>query len=433
MPRRKSTPRPPESADRPEPSEVGDAASDHPASEHPASEHRKDRDQLQGRHGLKTEDPGDVSGSEELSDADEESPRSADGSELLSGGTLRLTVEPRAHGWRVDHYLVRLFPNFSRAQFQKAIGASGVEVNGLPVKMSRRLHVNDIVVVRLPERPDETLQPEPIPLDVLFEDEHLVVINKQAGLITHPGKGNYGGTLANALQYHFNTLSDAAGRFRPGIVHRLDRDTSGVIVVAKDNQVHHHLSAQFEERTVSKEYRAIVWGELEQDRGVIKTHMRVHPKHREKMMVCDAGGNAREAVTSYEVVERFRGFTHVRLLPKTGRTHQLRVHMRHLGHPLVADVLYGGRDVMTASFLAGRETGGYSGQAAAAQLDLNRTAEADRLITRQALHAHRLEFRHPVTRAPLVVVAELPADMHRTLEQLRLHLSGTADSAARGR
>ena len=345
----------------------------------------------------------------------------ADQAELALSGTLRLTVEPRAHGWRVDHYLARLFPNFSRAQFQKAIEASGVEVNGLPVKMSRRIHVNDIVVVRLPERPDDTLQPEAIPLEILFEDEHLVVINKQAGLITHPGKGNYGGTLANALQYHFNTLSDAAGRFRPGIVHRLDRDTSGVIVVAKNNQVHHHLSAQFEERTVTKEYRAIVWGELEQDRGVITTHMRVHPKHREKMMVCEPGGNAREAVTQYEVAERFRGYTHVRLLPKTGRTHQLRVHMRHLGHPLLADMLYGGRDVMTRAFLERGESGGYSGQAAALQLDLARSAEPDRLIARQALHAHRLEFRHPATREPMTVVANLPPDMEATLQTLRSH------------
>lgn len=352
---------------------------------------------------------------------DEVTAPAADQARLELSGTLRLTVEPRAHGWRVDHYLARLFPNFSRAQFQKAIEASGVEVNGLPVKMSRRLHVNDIVVVRLPERPDETLQPEAIPLDILFEDEHLVVINKQAGLITHPGKGNYGGTLANALQYHFNSLSDAAGRFRPGIVHRLDRDTSGVIVVAKNNQVHHHLSAQFEERTVTKEYRAIVWGELVQDRGVITTHMRVHPKHREKMMVCEPGGNSREAVTHYEVAERFRGYTHVRLLPKTGRTHQLRVHMRHLGHPLLADVLYGGRDVMTRSFLERGESGGYSGQAAATQLDVAQTAEGDRLIVRQALHAHRLEFRHPATREPMTVVAQLPPDMEATLATLRAH------------
>jgi 23S rRNA pseudouridine1911/1915/1917 synthase len=366
------------------------------------------------------DDAVDDDGSDDDAAADGESSAEEGTADLLSGGTLRLTVEPRAHGWRVDHYLARLFPNFSRAQFQKAIEASGVEVNGLPVKMSRRLHVNDIVVVRLPARPDETLQPEPIPLSVLFEDEHLVVINKQAGLITHPGKGNYGGTLANALQYHFNTLSDAAGRFRPGIVHRLDRDTSGVIVVAKNNQVHNHLSSQFEERTVTKEYRAIVWGELEQERGVIVTHMRVHPKHREKMMVCEPGGNAREAVTNYDVVERFQGFTHVRLLPKTGRTHQLRVHMRHLGHPLVADVLYGGRDVMTASYLERGETGGYSGQAAATQLEQARTVEADRLIVRQALHAHRLEFRHPVTREGMVVVAPLPADMEGTLERLRM-------------
>ena len=251
--------------------------------------------------------------------------------------------------------------------------------------------------------PDQTLLPEDIPLDVLYEDEHIVVINKQADMIVHPGKGNYGGTLAGALQFHFDQLSDVAGRFRPGIVHRLDRDTSGVMVVAKNNQVHNNLSGQFEQREVTKEYRAIVWGVVELDSDWIETSMRVNPKHREKMMVCEPGGNAREAATFYEVLERFDGFTYVKLLPKSGRTHQLRVHMQHLGHPVVADRLYGGRSELKVSDLALQE----------------KPAEDEILITRQALHAFRLEFRHPQSGQPHAFEAPLPEDMQRTLSVLR--------------
>jgi 23S rRNA pseudouridine1911/1915/1917 synthase len=318
----------------------------------------------------------------------------------LSEQPVLLTVEARAHGWRVDHYLTRLFPNYSRALFQKAIDEEAVLVNGLPVKASRRLRVNDRLSVRLPGRADRTLPAENLPLEILFEDEHLVVINKAAGMITHPGRGNYGGTLAGAL--------------RPGIVHRLDRDTSGVLVVAKDNQVHHRLSAQFERREVVKEYRAITWGVIERDNDVIETFVRVNPKAREKMIVCEAGGNARSAVTHYEVLERFYDFTYVRLFPKTGRTHQLRVHLRHLGHPIVADRLYGGRQALARSYLD---------PALPVRRDSRRppeiTGESDVLICRQALHALRLSFRHPVSDAPLVFEAPLPVDMENTLAALR--------------
>lgn len=318
---------------------------------------------------------------------------------------LQLTVEARAHGWRVDHYLHRLFPNFSRALFQKAIEQGRVLLNGLPVKPARRLRVNDRLSVLLPELPDETLPPEDIPLEVLYEDDCLVILNKPAGMIVHPGKGRYRGTLAGALQHHFDRLSDVAGRLRPGIVHRLDRDTSGVLVVAKDNQVHHRLSAQFERRDVRKEYRALCWGEMHLDRDYIETHVRVNPKHREKMMVCPPGGNAREAVTFYEVLERFRGFTYVRLLPKTGRTHQLRVHLQYLGHPIVADRLYGGRSELRLSAVIG-------------------ACDPDRvLIARQALHAFRLEFQHPESGKPLAFEARLADDIAETLQVLRAQAS----------
>jgi 23S rRNA pseudouridine1911/1915/1917 synthase len=341
--------------------------------------------------------------------------------EALSAQPVAITVEARAHGWRVDHYLARLYPNYSRALFQKAIEQQGVLVNGLAVKASRRLRVNDILSVRLPEVADESLLPENIPLEIVYEDSFLVVINKPAGLITHPGKANYRGTLAAGLQFHFDALSDVAGKLRPGIVHRLDRGTSGLLVVAKDNQIHHLLSRQFERREVTKEYRAIVWGIIDRDRDTIDTYVRVNPKRREAMMVCEEGGTARRAVTDFEVLERFSGFTHVRLLPKTGRTHQLRVHSRHIGHPIVADRLYGGRAVLTRAYLAGSEA-----PRGLRQKPGPEPAEPDEiLMSRPALHAHRLAFRHPATEKPVEFAAPLPADMENTLAALRKALPTT--------
>ena len=323
-----------------------------------------------------------------------------------------VTVEARAHGWRVDHYLARLYPNYSRELFRKAIDQSAVQLNGLPVKAARRLRVNDRLAIRLPEMPDNTLQPEDLPIQIVYEDDSLAIINKPANMVTHPGKGNFKGTLAAAVQFHFDKLSSVAGQLRPGIVHRLDRDTTGVIVIAKDNAVHSRLSSQFEQREVKKEYRAIVRGTLERDSDYIRTWIKVHPKNHEKMLTCQEGEQgAREAVTFYQVLERFRGFTYVQLLPETGRTHQLRVQMLHLKCAIMADRLYAGHEQVTRGELAAPET--------IANGD-------DTLITRQALHAFRLQIRHPVTDKPMLFEAELPDDMQRVLEALRTYrkLSG---------
>ncbi len=324
----------------------------------------------------------------------------------LSTEPIEITVEARAHGWRIDHYLCRLYPNYTRVLFQKAIKQEAVLVNGLPVKAARRMRVNDRVSVRLPELPDNQLPPEDIPLDIIYEDDFIAVINKPSDMIVHPGKGNYAGTLAGALQHHFDQLSDVAGQFRPGIVHRLDRNTSGLLVVAKDNQVHARLSAQFEKREVQKEYRAIVWGRMEFDTDYIETFMSVHPRHREKMIVCDEGCNARDAFTYYEVIQRYKAFSYVRLKPRTGRTHQLRVHMQHIGHPIVADRVYGGRITLKMKDLS------VQAEADAAEL------ESDILIDRQALHAHRLEFSHPHSGKQMQFEAPLPEDMQQTLAAL---------------
>lgn len=334
----------------------------------------------------------------------------------LSSEPVLLTVESRAHGWRLDHYLTRLFPNYSRALLQKAIDEHAVLLNGLPVKRARRLRINDRLSIRLPDEPDDSIEPEDLPLEILHEDEWLIVLNKQPDMIVHPGRGNTRGTLAAALQFHFDELSDAAGQHRPGIVHRLDRDTSGVIVVAKNNQVHSRLSRQFEQRSVTKQYVAIVTGQVDYESDWIETFVKVHPYYREKMTVCAEEERARHASTFYEVAERFRGYTLVNLYPKTGRTHQLRVHMAHLGFPIVADRMYGGGERLRLSDLTGSSAADdvASDEDAAAPDD-------DTLISRQALHAHRLEFQHPHSGQEVEFVAPLPADIQRTLEALRTH------------
>jgi 23S rRNA pseudouridine1911/1915/1917 synthase len=263
--------------------------------------------------------------------------------------------------------------------------------------------VNDRLSVTLTDAERPGIEPEDLPLSIVYEDDALVVVNKAAGMVVHPGRGSSRGTLAAALQFHFNQLSDVAGRHRPGIVHRLDRDTTGVILVAKDNQVHQKLAAQFEKREVRKEYRAIVRGVPELNSDFIRTFMTTHPRIREKMIVCPEGGNAREAVTFYRTAENFGRYAFMELHPRTGRTHQLRVHMQHIATPIVADRLYIGTGELKASDI------------------VPGTAEATDqvLIGRQALHAFRLTIRHPISGAEMQFEAPLPDDMQRTLEFLR--------------
>lgn len=349
--------------------------------------------------------------SEDLSDAEDSAVNGGAG-DVSSPACEQLTVEARAHGWRLDHYLTRTFPNYTRKLFQAAITEGKVLLNGVPAKSSRRVRVNDRLQVELPTRPDTSLIPEDLPLEILYEDDVLVVLNKAAGMIVHPGKGNYRGTLAGALQFHFDTLSDVAGALRPGIVHRLDRDTTGIIIVAKSNVIHREISGQFERREVEKEYVALVWDHLSFDSDLIDTHVSVDPRVRERMRVCDEGGNARNAVTFFQVARRYQAasgqrFSEVKLFPKTGRTHQLRVHMQHLGHPIVADRMYGGRQELLLGDLS---------------RDLPADADASQvLINRQALHARRIRFQHPVSGESVEFTAPLPADFQQTLEALATH------------
>jgi 23S rRNA pseudouridine1911/1915/1917 synthase len=329
----------------------------------------------------------------------------------LSETPQEFEVKPRTDGKRIDAYLASRFTDYSRRVIQKVIDAEAVQVNGRPVKASYRVRAGDRVCIRLPELPDTTPEPEEIPIEVLYEDEALTVVNKPPGMVTHPAKGNWRGTLVNALQFHYDTLSTLAGEHRPGIVHRLDRDTTGLLVVVKDELAHRRLGLQFELRKVHKEYLALVHGSPQRDRDYIERPIGFHPTVREKMAIRTPEDGGKPAVTFYEVAERFRDFAMVRCQPRTGRTHQIRIHLTHVGHPILADKLYSGRDRITVGDVMGPEK---------SRKVLPEEAEAT-LIDRQALHAHRLRFAHPLTGQELDLTAPLPADMARTLQALRTY------------
>lgn len=306
-------------------------------------------------------------------------------------------------------FLASQFPAISRANVRRAIDAGHVDVDGVQCKPSWRLRGRERVEVRQIEVPREGPAPQNIPLTILHEDDAIVVVNKPAGMVVHPAKGHWEGTLASALAHHFTTLSGRGGPTRPGIVHRLDRDTSGVIVVAKNDQTHDALAAQFKSRAVTKEYLAIVVGVPEMDHDRIDEPIGNHPTHRDKKAIRRKDPDARPSVTEYQVIERFAGFALVRAMPKTGRTHQIRLHLAHVRHSVLCDRLYGGRAMLNEAELIPR---GPIGQDSGAATDV-------RLLDRQALHAHRLAFKHPTTGERVEFVAELPADMERTLAALR--------------
>jgi 23S rRNA pseudouridine1911/1915/1917 synthase len=256
--------------------------------------------------------------------------------------------------------------------------------------------------------------PQDIPLDVLHEDASIVVVNKPAGMIVHPAKGHWDGTLAGALAYHIGAMSQRGGPTRPGIVHRLDRDTSGVIVVAKNDQAHDALAAQLKARTVEKQYLAIVVGVPQFDQDVINQPIGDHPTEREKKSIRPGHPSSREAVTHYEVVERFFGYALVRARPKTGRTHQVRLHLAHAGYPVLCDRLYAGRNPKKISELEliPRERLRQDNSAPV-------PVESEPLLARQALHAHRLALVHPTSGERMEFEAPLAADMEHTLAALR--------------
>lgn len=326
--------------------------------------------------------------------------------ENLSSEAVELVVQATEAGWRLDVFLAHHFPDYSRVHLRRAITAGGVGVDDKGGKPSYRLKPGQRVRIVLPEIPRQSPKPENIPLEILLEDDHFLVVNKPPGMVVHPARGNWSGTLANALAYHFaGHLSSLGGPARPGIVHRLDRDTSGVVLVAKNDMAHAKLSGQFQSQTIHKRYVALVLGCPELDRDLIDEPIGAHPRQREKMAIRRDASVGRPARTFYETRERFDGFALLELAPKTGRTHQIRVHLDHIGYPVLCDRQYGGRARITRG-------------------EIRRdSSDTFVLLERQALHAQRLSFAHPESGCPVEVEAPLPLDIQAVLDELREHRS----------
>jgi len=313
-------------------------------------------------------------------------------------------------GKRLDAFLTSRIRGVSRVRVRRSIDEGAALVDGKPRKASYRLRAGETVEFVLGSTPPDGPQPEAIELSVLFEDEAIAVVDKPAGMVVHPAKGHWSGTLASALAYHFDQLSTVGGAVRPGIVHRLDRETSGVLVVAKTDEAHRRLADQFKARTVRKEYLALVLGSPDRDRDMIDHPIGDHPKHRERKALRAGHTSSREAQTFYEVEERFTGIALVRAKPKTGRTHQIRLHLTHAGFPVLGDKIYGGRTRLTVGEL----------RTLCRDKRLATDLPDDEvLLDRQALHAHRIGFAHPTTGELVDFETPLPADFERLLRILR--------------
>ena len=305
------------------------------------------------------------------------------------------TVDPIDEGTRIDAYIAKV-GDMSRSGAAKLIEDGFVTVGGKCVKEKRRKVAKDeVVCVDIPEPKEAEALPENIPLDIVYEDTDIIVINKPSGMVVHPAPGNYSGTLVNALLYHCkDSLSGIGGVMRPGIVHRIDKDTSGLLVVAKNDFSHNELSEELKHHGIVREYHAIVKGGFKVDSGTVSAYVGRHPIDRKKMAVLPEGApGARDATTHYEVLARFSGFTYLKLYLETGRTHQIRVHMSHIGHALIGDEVYGG--------------------------SISRfEREHKALLDGQALHARRLTLTHPRTKELMTFECPLPENFKKLLKIL---------------
>ena len=299
---------------------------------------------------------------------------------------IRLRASEESKNQRLDAFLASSLDGLTRSQATQLIESGEVAVNGRAVSKSYKLAGGEDIAVTLPEPEPVEAVPQDIPLDVVYEDADVIVVNKPSGMVVHPAPGHPDGTLVNALLYHCaGTLSGVGGALRPGIVHRIDRDTSGLIIAAKNDAAHQYLSAQLADHTLARTYECIVVGALREDRGTVDAPIARHPTDRKRMAVV-AGG--REAVTHWEVIARYPGYTHVRCRLETGRTHQIRVHMAYIGHPILGDTVYGAK----------KEVPGLTGQ---------------------CLHAVGLRFLHPRTHEVMELSCPLPEEFTRMLQKIR--------------
>ncbi|MBI3802738.1 MAG: RluA family pseudouridine synthase [Nitrospirae bacterium] len=300
-----------------------------------------------------------------------------------------LVVTPHTPPERIDLYLIRRGVSLSRSRIQNLIEEGQILINGHPTKASYRVREGDRIDVKIPPPAPLELIPEEVPLDVLYEDESLLVLNKAAGMVVHPAPGHDKGTLVHALLHHCRDLTGIGGRERPGIVHRLDKDTSGVMVIAKTDAAHQRLSKQFKQHTIDRRYLAVVCGKVAKGSG--KIDLAIGRDRVDRKKISSRTAHPREAQTHWAVRERFRVATLLEVYPQTGRTHQIRVHMAHLGHPIVGDKVYGGR--------------------AARMFEIN--------VARQMLHAERLGFIHPTRNEQMTFSSPVPPDMEGLLSALR--------------
>lgn len=294
---------------------------------------------------------------------------------------------------RLDQYVALKVPNLSRSRIQQLIEDEAILVDSKPTKASLKLRGGEQITITLPDPVELDLKPEDVPLEVVYQDEYLAVINKPAGMVTHPGAGVYSGTLVNALLHHMRgSLSGISGTIRPGIVHRLDKDTSGLLVIAKEDTTHRHLAEQIKAKTAHRRYIALLEGVMNEDKGVVDRPIGRHPTKRKQMAVVT---NGRQAVSAFQVLKRFSRYTLVAVDLKTGRTHQIRVHMASLGFPVVGDLLYNTKS-----------TG-------------NLTARQKLGLIGHGLHAAHLSFTHPITGMVLEFEARLPDDFQALLESIQ--------------
>ncbi len=323
---------------------------------------------------------------------------------LIKEKRYRIEIPAGKKKERLDLFLASQIENATRSRIQKLIEANLVTVNGKTVKASYLVQPYDIIEASHPitPRPEEN-EPEEIPLDIVYEDEYLLVVNKPAGMVAHPAYANYTGTLVNALLHHTKSLSELNEPGRPGIVHRIDKNTSGLLVVAKDDFTHAKLAEQFSKHTAEREYRAICWGVFKDEKGKIETNIARSKSDRKKFAVSKDEG--KKAITLYEVIQRFEFAAYVKLNLKTGRTHQIRVHLSSINHPVFGDETYGGRKIVYGSGLPKMK---------------NRIQNLLDIMPRQALHAKTLGFIHPHKKEFMRFDSEIPEDMKELLGKLNL-------------